>query len=247
MMMTDITYLGEGGTKLEGFEDVLDSTFRTMGTAYGYDRVQADFAPYKEFKSTWQRLGKEVSFEISDYLGGARPEVLGDFAQALYDRIERRTPACVYSPRLKAYLESDDFVRRNQAAYIKRSRNLTKSAHGRHFDLQETYGRLVDGGIVSPSKGVSLNWTRSDNRMRVGYCSVLMRVVAISSLLDNEKVPDFVHEYVLYHELLHLEDGLSDGHRHHPPEFKVRERQHPKWRESEEWLRKLAARKVDLT
>jgi hypothetical protein len=36
-------------------------------------------------------------------------------------------------------------------------------------------------------------------------------------LLDNEKVPDFVHEYVLYHELLHLEDGLSDGHRTSPP------------------------------
>ena len=73
-----------------------------------------------------------------------------------------------------------------------------------------------------------------------------LREQAISSLLDNEKVPDFVHEYVLYHELLHLEDGLSDGRRHHTPEFKARERQHPRWKESEEWLRKLAARKVDL-
>jgi hypothetical protein len=245
--MTDITYLSEGSAKLGKCEDVLDVTFRTMGTAYGYEQVQVDYASYKEFKSTWQRLGKKVSFEISDYLDNARPEVLGDFAQALYERIEKRTPMCVYSPRLKAYLESDDFVRRNQATYVKRSRNLTKSAVGRHFDLKETYDRLVDCGMVTPSDGVSLNWTRSSNRMRVGYCSVLMRVVAISSLLDNEKVPDFVHEYVLYHELLHLEDGLSDTHRHHPPEFKVRERQYPRWRESEEWLRKLASRKVDLS
>ncbi len=245
--MTDITYFGEGSTKVGESEDVLDTTFRTMGTAYGFDLVEVGYASYKEFKSTWQRLGKQVTFEISDYLGGARPEVLGDFAQALYERIEKRAPACVYSPRLKAYLESDDFVRRNQATYLKRSRNLTKSSRGGHFDLKETYGRLVDSGIVSPSSNVSLNWTRSANRMRVGYCSVLMRVVAISSLLDNEKVPDFVHEYVLYHELLHLEDGLSDGHRHHPPEFKAREKQYPKWRESEDWLRKLAAHKVDLS
>lgn len=245
-MMIDITYLGEGSIKLDGCEDVLGTTFRTIGTAYGYDQVRADFASYKEFKSTWQRFGKKVSFEISDYLGGARPEVMGDFAQALYDRIERRTPECVYSPRLKAYLESDEFVRRNQATYVRRSRNLTRSTRGRHFDLGETYAHLVDDGMVSPSESVSLNWTRSGNRMRVGYCSVLMRVVAISSLLDNEKVPDFVHEYVLYHELLHLEDGLSEGHRHHPPEFKLRERQHPKWRESEDWLKRLAARRVDL-
>ncbi|MDW5563046.1 MAG: hypothetical protein SA339_07455 [Methanomassiliicoccus sp.] len=244
--MTDILYLGEGSTKPIACEDVLDTTFRTMGTAYGYEKIEAAFVSCKEFKSTWQRLGKSVSFEISDYLGHARPEILGDFAQALYDRIDRRTHGCVYSSRLKAYLESDDFVRRNQATYLKRSRNLVKDSRGQRFDLKETYDRLVDSGIVSPSTSVSLNWTRSENRMRVGYCSVLMRVVAISSLLDNEKVPDFVHEYVLYHELLHLEDGLSDGHRHHPPEFKAREREHPKWRESEEWLHRMAARKVDL-
>jgi hypothetical protein len=247
MKMTDITYLGEGSAKFGECEDALDTTFRTMGMAYGFNAVKADYASYKEFKSTWQRMGTAVSFEISDYLGNARPEVLGDFAQALYERIEKRTPGCVYSPRLKAYLESDDFVSRNQSTYVKRSRNLTRSAQGRHFDLKETYDRLVEGGMVSPSAGISLHWTRSGNRMRVGYCSVLMRVVAISSLLDNEKVPDFVHEYVLYHELLHLEDGLSDGHRHHPPEFKVRERQYPRWQESEEWLRKLAARRVDLS
>jgi hypothetical protein len=244
--MTDITYLGEGSARPSEHEHLLEATFKTMGTAYGYDQVKVDYASYKEFKSTWQRLGRTVSFEISDYLGAARPEVLGDFAQALYERIEKRTPGCVYSPRLKAYLESDDFVLRNQATYVRRSRNLTRTALGRHFDLRETYRRLVDSGTVSPSKNVSLHWTKSGNRMRVGYCSVLMRVVAISSLLDNEKVPDFVHEYVLYHELLHLEDGLSDGRRHHTPEFKARERQHPRWKESEEWLRKLAARKVDL-
>ena len=74
-----------------------------------------------------------------------------------------------------------------------------------------------------------------------------MRVVAISSVLDNEKVPDFVHEYVLYHELLHLEDGLGAGRRHHPASFRARERMYPRWRESEDWLKRLAARKVDLS
>jgi hypothetical protein len=69
-------------------------------------------------------------FEISDYLGDARPELLGDFAQALYERIDKRTPACVYSPRLKAYLESDEFVRRNQTnLHQEESRNLSKALH----------------------------------------------------------------------------------------------------------------------
>jgi hypothetical protein len=245
--MTDTSFFHQGTLTTTGGEDTLDGTFRDIGRSYGYDDISADFASYKEFKSTWQRCGKKITFLISDYLGDAKPEVLGDFARSLFDRIARRTPACLYGPRLKAYLHSDEFVRRNQATYVRRSRNMSRSPQGRHYDLKETYEALMARGLVPPSEDASLNWTISGNRMRVGYCSVLMRVVTVSSLLDHEKVPSFVHEYVLYHELLHLDDGLSDGRRHHTPEFKLRERQHPQWRESEEWLHRLAARKVDLS
>ncbi|MBI0583411.1 MAG: M48 family metallopeptidase [Methanomassiliicoccus sp.] len=244
-MMTDTIYHQAGAaTPIAGND--LETAFKAVGTRFGYDEVRVDYASYKEFKSTWRRCGTKISFEVSDYLRNAPLEVLVDFAHALYERIERRSSVCHYSDRLKAYLESDVFVGRNQATYVKRSRNLTRSPRGRHLDLRETYEALVARGMVPPSEGASLNWTRSENRMRVGYCSVLMRVVAISSLLDNEKVPDFVPEYVLYHELLHLDDGLSEGRRHHTPEFRLRERQHPQWRESEDWLKRLAARRVDL-
>lgn len=245
--MTDTSYCRDSLPGLINCGTVLGDSFREAGRDYGFEDIEASYAKYKEFKSTWHKCGKDITFQISDYLNGARPEVLGDFARSLYDRISHRTARCQYSPCLRSYLESEEFVRRNQPLYVRRSRNMSRSATGRHYDLQETYRSLVARGLVPPSDDASLNWTVSGNRMRVGYCSVLMRVVAISSLLDNEKVPSYVHEYVLYHELLHLEDGLSIDGRHHTPDFKRRERKHPMWQESEEWLRKLAARKVDLS
>jgi hypothetical protein len=245
--MTDTSYCRQGTATPIANDDTLNSAFKSIGRNYGYDQIDADFASYKEFKSTWERCGNKVSFQISDYLGDARREVLADFAEALFDRIARRGRTCLYGPRLKAYLESDEFVRRNQSTYVRRSRNMNRNSRGQHYDLKETYETLVARGMVPPSDDASLNWTINGNRMRVGYCSVLMRVVAVSSLLDHEKVPAFVHEYVLYHELLHLDEGLSEGRRHHTLEFKLRERQHPKWQESEEWLRRLAAHKVDLS
>jgi hypothetical protein len=220
--------------------------FRSIGNTYGYEEVDADFASYKEFKSTWRRCGKKVSFQISDYLGDADQWVLGDFARSLYTRIARNGPPQEYSERMREYLESPEFVGRNQPIYLRRSRNLSRTPAGRAYNLKETYESLLARGMVKACDQASLNWTKSGNRLRVGYCSVLMKVVTISSVLDNEKVPDFVHEYVLYHELLHLEDGLGVGRRHHPASFRQRERMYPKWRESEDWLKRLAARKVDL-
>ncbi len=245
--MTDTSYCHEGAAGLIAEDVDLDMTFRSIGTTYGYEEIDADFAAYKEFKSTWRRCGKKVSFQISDYLGDADTWVLGDFARSLYTRIARNGPPQSYSERLSTYLQSPEFVARNQPIYLKRSRNLSRTPHGSHYDLKETYQSLLARGMVRECGDASLNWTKSGNRLRVGYCSVLMKVVTISSVLDNEKVPDFVHEYVLYHELLHLEDGLGIGRRHHPSSFRARERMYPRWRESEDWLKRLAARKVDLS
>jgi len=69
---------------------------------------------------------------------------------------------------------------------------------------------------------------------------VIMRVVAISRILDRREVPSFVPSYVLYHELLHLENGLRFG-AYHDREFRERERMHPHHEEAERLLRKISA------
>ena len=50
-------------------------------------------------------------------------------------------------------------------------------------------------------------------------------------------------EYVLYHELLHLRNGLKSG-RYHDKQFKDMDRILPRHREAEDWLKRVAAKKV---
>jgi hypothetical protein len=229
------------GETLEMSTELAD-VFGSLGREHGYDDIAAEFAPYKEFKSTWRRSGRSVRFQISDYLGGADREVLEDFAVSLYERVSRGARRSIYTPRLTSWLMSREFLSRNQPLYLERSRNLSLDHCGKAYDLQEAYLSLRDQGLVRNCPDAVFNWTVRGNRMRVGYCSVLMQVIAVSSILDNAAVPSFVSEYVLYHEILHIQDGLRPDRRHHDKEFHERERQHPRWRESEEWLRRLAVR-----
>lgn len=221
--------------------DELSETFHAVGGRHGFEDIRAEFIPYKEFKSTWQRSGQRVRFQISDYLGGAGREVLEDFADSLYRRLEHKGRS-IYTDRLTAWLRSREFVSRNQPLYLERSRNLSLDHRGEAYDLQEAYLSLREQGLVDHCPDAVLNWTVRANKLRVGYCSVLMKVVAVSSVLDSPEVPDYVAEYVLYHELLHLQDGIRPDRRHHGPEFREREHLHPRWKESEEWLRRLARR-----
>ncbi len=235
-----------GGADISTSEDILHDSFQSVGQLYGYEEVDVSFASFKEFKSTWQRAGKSVVLQISDYLEGSDRGIMEDFAHSLYKRIAHHGMGEIYTDRLRAWLLSPQFLVRNQPLYLKRSRNLSRDPRGRVYDLKESYYRLRDQGLIHDGADAVLNWTVRGNRMRVGYCSVLMKVVAISSLLDSDKVPDFVHEYVLYHELLHIENGLDTGSRHHGAAFRRKERLHPRWKESEEWLKRLACRRADI-
>jgi hypothetical protein len=217
----------------------LDSIFRTVGTSRGYE-AEAAFAANKEFKSCWWRWGHSVRFEVSDYLRGAPKSVVDSFARTLFDRVGCKA-APIFTAELRSYLESEEFLVAKQPLYIKRSRNITRSAAGHKYDLNALLDSLVDQGLVKRPPSAYLTWTSKPNTARVGYCSVLMNVVCVSSALDRESVPSYVPEYVLYHELLHLEDGLREGERHHGPVFCAKERRHPMWAEAETMLRRIHA------
>ena len=244
--MTDI-YCYQGNELDETTDDeLLKYAFSTVGHELGFIEVDAEFASFKDFKSTWRRSGTSIRFQISDYFHGAEPIILYDFSKSLFYKIKKQKFDGPSSDRLRSWLHSDDFVNRNQNLFIERSRNITATPKGEVYDLSETYNALVAKGLIEEQKNISLNWTITRNCMRVGCCSVLMRVISISSLLDSENIPQYVHEYVLYHELLHLDNSLTSGRRHHSKAFKAHEKMYPKWKESEEWLTRLAASKNNI-
>ena len=86
-------------------------TFQSLGLANGYDDVEAEFAPFKEFKSTWKRSGHSVRFQISDYLRGADRRARR-LCQLLHGCLTGRGPGHLL--RQSHHLDgSKDFVNRN--------------------------------------------------------------------------------------------------------------------------------------
>lgn len=214
--------------------------FSRIGAEHGFTNVNASWERFKEFKATWKRCATSAEVHITDYMKGAGPDLIGDLARGIFGRMGRGGTREMYSERLKQHFLSSEFILRNQPLYLRRSRNLSYAQQGMVHDLMALERDLIDMGLVRRVPHSYITWTKGDNRQRVGYCSVIMRVVVVSRLLDRRDVPSFVPSYVLYHELLHLENGLRFGS-YHDREFRERERVHPHHEEAERWLRRLAA------
>lgn len=219
----------------------LDEVFKKEGLKHGYGEVKARFHPFKEFKAQWQRCGDKIDFLVTDYMEPASPELITDFAGCLLKRVGKRQKSEMYTERMKGWMLSDEFVAKNRPLYLRRSRNITCKPTGRVHDLHEGLERLKAAGLVQPTRDPFMTWTKRPNLQRLGYTSVLMNVVAISSAMDDDRVPEYVSDYVLYHEMVHISDGLRSSGSYHDSEFHRRERMFPQWREAEVWLKRLAS------
>ena len=225
-------------------QDGISASFQRAGRAHGYDKVSASFFPFKDFKACWQRTGNTADFKVTDYLACADGQIIDEFADGLFRRLRSKGKIELYNDRMKDWFQSKEFLDTNRPVYLRRSRNLAYRTEGHNYELMEAFERLKDRGLVPDIPNTYITWTKGPNRARLGYCSILMRVIAISSALDTEKVPEYVPEYVLYHELLHLRGGLRSLGRYHDKQFKDLERIHPRYREAEDWLKRVAAKKL---
>ena len=68
----------------------------------------------------------------------------------------------------------------------------------------------------------------------------------VSQSLDDEKVPPFVLDYLVYHELLHKKHGLtwtSARRMAHTPAFKADEKQFPDYAAAKALINKIARKR----
>ena len=222
---------------METTTETLANIFQTVGKEYGFDKVAADFVAFKEFKVRWSRSYKWADFHVSDYLSDAPCEVIKGLAASLFGKITGEDGG--YSDEMCKWITSPEFSEYKQPVYLKRSRNLTRSPKGEAKDLETSYDRLVEMGLAEKDSALHLTWTKEANVRKIGHCSVLMKVITISSVLDTDMIPDFVLDYCVYHELCHLKIGFDPSAKRHGEEFSKLEAMYPKSDEAKGWLKRL--------
>ena len=206
-----------------------------------FREATGDFVARKEFGYSWKVYGSAIEMHVSDYLLGAPDQVLYDFCDMVCRRA--RGQRCTEPPSYLDHVRSDSFIVDHRPTYIGRSRNLARTGCGETAYLHDSVQRLLDSGLLEDGdvSNSYISWTLRDNVRRVGFCSTMFRVVGISSRLDSDDIPDFVRDYVVYHECLHLRQGYRPSKRVHDSQFRSWERLHPRWRDAESVLRKLGS------
>lgn len=217
-------------------DEELTELLAPLAKKHRYTEFDACFKSTRDLSVSWKIRLNSLELSISDYLIDAPDEALIEFTESIINMANGKK-----APSMPAYMEwitSDTFRKNKRKLFIQRSKNLARTHIGKQYDLIDSVQRLLDTGLIIPSDidNSYYTWTDRPNYRKVGYCSPLVRIVAISSALDDPKVPENVLDYVVFHETLHLRQGYRPFQRSHDSDFKHMEKNYPDRKECDKFL-----------
>jgi hypothetical protein len=121
---------------------------------------------------------------------------------------------------------------------------VVDQTRGLHHDLAESFDRVnaaYFGGSLSRPR---LVWSRSFATRKYGHYDHAHDTVMINAALDRANIPEYAVDFVVYHELLHQQLGITWKRNRiaaHTPELAAKERQFQQYDQAKAVLRKLAS------
>jgi hypothetical protein len=200
------------------------------------------FYPFVSINNTIRLRQGELYIRLSDLLEGAPESLLDAIAHILLAKLYRQPLDRTKSARYRRYIAGHDILSKAHLVRQLRGRKHIHSARGHQYHLEEIFedlnSRFFHGLMARPQ----LTWSRSHARNSLGHYDPAHNAIVISRIFDDPRVPRYVVEYILYHEMLHMKYPVKlRGSRRcvHPREFQAEEKLFPHLHPAKKFLRIL--------
>lgn len=138
-----------------------------------------------------------------------------------------------------AFIKRQEIRQRATENKKTRGRKIITTAKGDVYDLDEIFDELNQTYFRNSLQKPVLSWSSRKTYRILGHHDSTHETVIVSKSLDDKKVPKFVVEYVVFHEMLHIFHPTEHrgGRRfNHTPAFKRNERKFRYFEEADAWI-----------
>lgn len=185
-----------------------------------------------------KRVGNTATLIISEGFINASDEVLQALVEAaVFGRSQQTTRLVKNFASSEEY--SDVLVELDLIVEA-----IAENSQGKCYNLDNLFDKVNREYFADTLAKPRLVWSQIHSYRKLGHYEPARDKVVMSSTLDDAKIPEFVVEFILYHELLHKYHGekwVNNRRMVHTAEFRSDERKFKLYLEVEEWLKKLAS------
>src|ERR1035437_5794955 len=186
-------------------EEIYARVFRDLRPRAPLPDLRVEFCQFANADSFIRLENGRLGVRISDLLAGAPAPVMEALAYILLGKLYRKPVPRLYSHRYRLYLNRRDFRRQAQLVRQIRGRKFISGPRGENHDLEEIFERLNQQFFNGLLGRPLLGWSRRASRAMLGHFDPSHNAIVISRIFDRPLTPPAALEYVMFHEMLHLD------------------------------------------
>lgn len=232
----------ESALLFEKPEQIFARVFRHLRPQSPVPEVRVEFRRFAGAHSFARLVNGRIEVRVADLLQDAPAPVMESLAHVLLGKLLRRPVAPQHARTFRLYLQRRDVSRRIDLARRERGRRRKDQPRGACYDLEKIFEDLNRRYFGGTMKRPVLAWSARPSRTALGRCDTAHNTIVVSRLLDSPDTPRVVLEYVMYHEMLHLQYPVEhrNGRRKiHSEEFRKAERRFEAYEAARTFIRNL--------
>jgi len=205
--------------------------------------IAIEYFPFAGLNHTARFRENHLRVRVSDLFVDAPQTVIHALALILLAKLYRRKLDNAVHRTYRGFILSAEIQERAREARFARGRiQAGKGPYGRHVNLEECFDRLNSSYFASGLDKPRITWSAQGSRRTLGRYDATRHSISISRIFDSPRVPGFVVDYVMFHEMLHVkhQSCIHDCRiLVHTREFRAEERSFPQFKEATLWLKSI--------
>ncbi len=204
--------------------------------------MEVRFFAFANVNNTVRLRENKLLFRISDLLEGAPETVLHAIAHILIAKIYRKEIDPAHAARYRRFVGSHAIAQKAHLVRQMRGRKRIDGPVGNVYHLDEIFEELNTKFFYGLMARPSMTWSQNSARNLLGHYDPAHNAIVVSRVFDHVRVPRYVVEYIVYHEMLHLKHPVKlKGSRRcvHSKHFQEEEKLFPHLEAAKEFLKIL--------
>lgn len=206
-------------------------------------KINAEFYSYVGINHTIRVRNGEVFVRLSEICRDAPLIFQKALAFILVGKLRRKKVPREALEIYRAFVQNPETQAKAIENKRQNGRKIVSTSKGEVYNLEEIFNRLNDSYFQNSIRKPTLTWSQRKTFRILGHHDSTHETIVVSKSLDDKRVPLFVVEYIVFHEMLHIFHPTihrCNRRYNHTPQFRADEKKFAYFDEAEDWIERNA-------
>ncbi len=217
--------------------------FEIFNSKQKIPEIMVEFYPYIGINNTIRVRNGKIFVRLAELCQTAPLEVQKALAFVLTAKLLRKKIPPSASQIYRSFIKSQEIQSRAKENKRAKGRKVITTSKGEIYNLEEIFWQINSIYFNNSIQKPTLTWSARKTFRILGHHDSTHETIVISKSLDDKRVPPYVVEFIVFHEMLHIYHPTlqRDGrHYNHTPQFRRDEKKFAHYETAESWIEQNA-------